>query len=125
MSTSEKEVVCEFESRHTFMEFLTKNPGYIIVKFGADWCGPCKNIETELKSFFNECPSNVICCDIDVDESFDLFAYLKSKKMVNGIPAVLVYEKGNTTYIPGESYIGVDKEGFNQFTSHILKKIRK
>ena len=34
-------------------------------------------------------PENVICADIDIDENFDVYTFLKSKRMVNGIPAVL------------------------------------
>ena len=35
---------------------------------------------------------------VDVDESFDLYAYLKSKKMVNGVPVIvpLVVMPSNT-----------------------------
>jgi hypothetical protein len=33
---------------------------------------------------------------------------IKSKKMVNGIPVILCYKKGNTTYIPDDSITGAD-----------------
>lgn len=32
--------------------------------------------------------------EVDVDECFDLYAFLKHKKMVNGIPVLLAYAKG-------------------------------
>jgi len=118
----EKQIITEFESRHQFLDFLKENPDHIIVKFGAEWCGPCKNIESNVKSFFLKCPHTVICCDIDVDESFDLYAYLKTKKMVNGIPAILVWEKGTTSYIPDHSYVGGDPNGFEEFAQSMLSK---
>jgi hypothetical protein len=34
--------------------------------------------------------------EVDVDECFDLYAFLKHKKMVNGIPVFLAYAKGIT-----------------------------
>tara|TARA_Y100000816_G_scaffold292296_1_gene286844 strand:- start:245 stop:643 length:399 start_codon:yes stop_codon:yes gene_type:complete len=120
----EFEIVTEFESRHQFMELLTLNPGFIVMKLGAEWCGPCKKIEDTVHSFFESCPkNNVVCCDIDVDESFDLYAFLKTKKMVNGIPAILVYEEGNTSYIPDYSYVGGDKTGAEMFFLDIKNKI--
>ena len=119
----EFEIVTEFESRHQFMELLTLNPGYVVVKLGADWCGPCQKIHDLVEKFFNDTPKDyVVCCDIDVDESFDLYAFLKSKKMVNGIPAVLVYEKNNTSYIPDYSYVGGDRRGFEMFAISMLEK---
>ena len=40
---------------------------------------------------------------------------MKSKKMVNGIPAILMYRKGNTSFIPDDSVSGsspVDLDNF-------------
>uniref|UniRef100_A0A6C0FC05 Thioredoxin domain-containing protein n=1 Tax=viral metagenome TaxID=1070528 RepID=A0A6C0FC05_9ZZZZ len=122
MSQEEIEIVTEFESRHQFMELLQVNPGYVVVKFGADWCGPCKKIEHLVKEFFTKCPNHVVRCDIDVDESFDLYAFMKTKKMVNGIPVVLVWKEDNTSYIPDFSYVGGDPEGFTQFASQMLQE---
>ena len=48
---STKTIVTEFESRHQFLDFLKSNPGHIVVKFGADWCGPCKKIHDEVEDF--------------------------------------------------------------------------
>jgi thioredoxin-like negative regulator of GroEL len=110
-----KEIITQFENRQAFLDLLAKNPGLVIVKFGASWCGPCKKIEANLHNFFMSSPSNVICADIDVDESFDLYSCLKSKKMVNGIPVVLCYKKGNVSYIPDDSITGADINLLNQF----------
>jgi hypothetical protein len=32
---------------------------------------------------------------IDIDDNFEIYAFLKSKKMVNGVPVILCYKKGN------------------------------
>lgn len=113
--TENKQIITQFENRQAFLDLLAKNPGLVIVKFGASWCGPCKKIEANLHNFFMSSPSNVICADIDVDESFDLYSCLKSKKMVNGIPVVLCYKKGNVSYIPDDSITGADINLLNQF----------
>ena len=115
-----KTIVTEFESRHQFLDFLKSNPGFVVVKLGAEWCGPCKKIHNEVNDFFSRCPKNVICCDIDVDDSFDLYAFLKTKKMVTGIPVIMVWKQGSVEYIPDYSYIGADKEGLANFVNMML-----
>lgn len=105
---TEKTIISYFQSREHFLRLLEKNPGLVIIKLGATWCGPCKKIKPVVDAFFASSPDIVICCEIDVDESFDLYSYFKSKKMVNGIPAILCYKKGNTSYIPDDSVTGFD-----------------
>ena len=39
-----KEIISSFESRDEFLNLLKVNPGLIIVKLGATWCGPCKKM---------------------------------------------------------------------------------
>jgi thioredoxin-like negative regulator of GroEL len=92
-----------------FFQLLQANPGLIIIKLGASWCKPCKKISPALEKFFASSPEEVICADLDVDECVDLYSFFKSKKMVNGIPAVLCYNKGNHTYIPNDSNTGADQ----------------
>lgn len=112
---SNKIVISHFNSRNDFLRLLQNNPGLVILKLGATWCGPCKRIKPVLDGFFASSPDNVICCDIDVDECSDLYTYFKSKKMVNGIPAILLYKKGNTSYIPDDSITGADAGELDKF----------
>jgi len=101
-----KQIITSFDSRDTFLDLLKQNPGLVIIKLGATWCGPCKQIAHVVEAFFASSPPNVICADVDVDESFDLYSCLKQKRMVNGVPVLLVYVKGNTTFIPNDSVTG-------------------
>ncbi len=112
---STKTIISHFSSRNDFFKLLEVNPGLIIVKLGAEWCGPCKVIKPIVDSFFASSPMNVVCCEIDVDESFDFYAYLKSKKMVNGIPVMLCYKKGNMSFIPDESVTGINPKELDNF----------
>ena len=64
---------------------------------------------------FATSPPEVVCADIDVDNSFDFYSFLKSKKMVNGIPVLLCYKKGNVTYIPDDTITGAEPNGLHQF----------
>jgi thioredoxin-like negative regulator of GroEL len=111
----EKVVITYFQSRNHFLSLLEKNPGLVIVKLGATWCRPCKQIKPVVDGFFATSPDNVICCEIDVDESQDFYSYLKSKKMVNGIPVILCYKKGNTNFIPDDSVTGADPVQLDAF----------
>ena len=93
-------LITSIKDRAHFAELLQSNPGVFIVKFGAEWCGPCKVIEEYVHTCFGQMPDNVQCAIVDIDESFDIYAFLKSKRMVNGIPAILAYYKGNLNYVP-------------------------
>lgn len=110
-----KQIISVFESRDELIKLLQVNPGLVIVKLGATWCGPCKKIEHVVHGFFATSPPNVICADIDVDESFDLYAHLKQKRMVNGIPVLLMYKKGNVSFVPDDSVTGADPAALDAF----------
>jgi thioredoxin 1 len=124
-----KEVISEIPNRETFFHLLANNPGLIIIKLGAEWCGPCKTIKPVVHGFFATSPPNVVCADIDVDKSFDFYSFLKSKKMVNGIPVMLCYKKGNKTYIPDDSITGSDPAQLDAFFRrcgiHLVKAVRE
>lgn len=90
----------EIGNPEEFSTELTNNPGMIIVKFGAEWCGPCKKIEALVKQRMLQMPAHFKCFVIDIDECFELYAFLKVKRMVNGIPAILAWKSGNLSTIP-------------------------
>jgi thioredoxin 1 len=90
----------EIGNSDEFSQELANNPGMIIVKFGAEWCGPCKKIEALVKNRMLQLPSNYKCFIIDIDECFELYAFLKTKRMVNGIPSILAWKTGNMSTIP-------------------------
>ena len=103
-----KTIISEIADRDAFFHLLKHNPGLIVLKLGAEWCGPCQTIKKEVHNFFATSPVDVVCGDIDVDVSFDFYSFLKSKKMVNGIPVLLCYKKGNHTFIPDDSITGAN-----------------
>ncbi len=110
-----KQIISEIANREAFLHLLTHNTGLIVLKLGATWCGPCSLIKDDVNEFFVTSPIDVICGDIDVDQSFDFYSFLKSKKMVNGIPVMLCYKKGNNTYIPDDSVTGANKQDLHKF----------
>jgi thioredoxin-like negative regulator of GroEL len=119
-----KEIISEITTRDAFFHLLKNNPGLVILKLGAEWCGPCKQIKNVVHAFFATSPINVVCGDIDVDQSFDFYSMLKSKKMVNGIPVMLCYKRGNETFIPDDIITGSDPNELDSFfkrcANHLL-----
>lgn len=88
---------------------LTQNEGILIIKFHATWCGPCKKIEGIVQKYFGQLPDTVFTVEVDIDQALDLYGFLKTKKVVNGIPVMLAYYKGNTHYVPDDIVIGTDE----------------
>ena len=64
----------DLEDREVFQEVLDSNEGVIIIKFSAEWCGPCKLISPYVKEFISTLPENVTFYDLDVDDNFEIFA---------------------------------------------------
>jgi thiol-disulfide isomerase/thioredoxin len=65
----------------------------ILIKCGAEWCGPCQRIKPYCHSKFKNLPSKVICFDIDIDkeENMELYLAYKQKKMVRSVPVIFAY----------------------------------
>lgn len=116
---SSKEILTTLDKK-SFAEILQQNTGRFIVKFGAEWCGPCKQIEGLVKEWMGKMPPQVKCAIIDVDDNFEIYAFLKSKRMVNGIPVILSYNSGNLTHIPNDVIVGADVTQINTFFMNIL-----
>ncbi len=96
----------DIKSTKKLQEILNNNPGIVILKFGAAWCGPCKVIEPRVFEWLNHMPETAQSVILDIDESFEIYSFMKNKRMVNGIPAILCYYRGNFSYIPDDSVLG-------------------
>jgi hypothetical protein len=60
---------------------------------------------------------------LDVDESFEVYAFLEKKKVTRGIPAILCYEKGNVTHIPCDTSLGANTDEINLFFERCYKRL--
>jgi thiol-disulfide isomerase/thioredoxin len=107
-----------------FQVLLQQNPGVIIIKLGAEWCGPCKKIEHPVTEWMKKMPRETIQCIIlDIDESFEIYATLKQKKMVNGIPAILAYYQDNISVIPDDLIVGADLNQIKLFFDRCISRV--
>jgi thiol-disulfide isomerase/thioredoxin len=118
-------LIKKVESVERFREILANNPGLVIVKFGATWCGPCKKIDPDVNDIFSKMPATVQCVMLDIDESIEIYSFLKSKRRVNGVPVLLCYQKGNLNYIPDETVVGANKDQLMSFFERCFALLKK
>lgn len=110
-----KTIITAFTDRNQFLQFLSQNESMIIIRFSATWCNPCKKIKPLVDCFFASSPSCVTCVDLDVDENSDVYSFLKSKKMIYGIPTLMCYTSLNRSYIPDLSISGSSPSDLDKF----------
>ena len=113
------------ESVNDFSNEIKKNNNIFIIKLGAEWCGPCKAIEPLVDKYFKMLIEKKINCQqIDVDEALDIFAFLKRKRVITGIPAILLYKKNNDSHMPDDSVLSGNKDDVIQFFERTLQLIQ-
>ena len=124
-SAQKREVVTSMEKLTDLLKSLQNNPGVFLMKLGAEWCGPCKRIEGLVKTCMDQAPANVQCAVIDVDEAIEVYSFLKTKRVVNGIPAILGYYQGNLNYVPDDVVIGSDQKQVIAFFQRCYEKAKE
>jgi len=121
MSPLQLPIITSVPELTDFQEIMENNPGLVIIKLGAKWCGPCQVIAPDVKEMFAAMPSNVQCLSIDIDENINLYSYLKKKRVVNGVPAILCYKRGNTSNVPDDYVIGASKDKLQAFSERCVQ----
>ena len=98
----------------------------IILKFTATWCGPCKTIKSKTQEYVEKLPNSIIFHEIDIDESLELYVFLKNKKMVSGIPVLLAYYPGTKEhfYCPDDSCSGGNIANVSNFFERCLNYVK-
>ena len=103
--------------RNEFRNLLAANPGTIVIKFGPDWCGPCKRLEPLLQQLTANLPPTVQYIQMDLDT--DLGAFLSAKKQISAVPVFLVYKKGNLTPYADQCMTGPSEAEVGNFFLHL------
>lgn len=116
-------------SENEFKDVLNKNKDdkkIVVLKFTAGWCGPCKKIKPYCEEFCKNMSKNILFYEIDVDESIELYIKFKKIKMVNSIPAILVYypEERDYWYIPNDSCNTSDLNVLNDLFKRLIDKVK-
>ena len=112
------------ESFKGLLEFNSKQHKHTILKLTADWCRPCKLIKELATQQVANLSANgrpIECYEVNVDDSLDFYAFMKQKRMVNGIPVFLFYKANNTDFIPDDSVTGANPPDIIAFFDRCAK----
>lgn len=75
---------------HWFQSAVVEQPGLVVVKFGAEWCGPCRMLDPELTRLAGSLGGRGSVVRINVDQHRDLARHYG----VSSIPRLLVFDHG-------------------------------
>ena len=96
------------------MDNMTNN-GICALKFGANWCGPCKALEPRIKQMEEEFPS-VSFKTIDVDND----PAMAKKYQIRTLPTVILLRDGREiTRVNGSTLITPLRKAFRELVEDI------
>jgi len=90
-------------SAEAFERIVQKADRPVLVDFYADWCGPCRMLAPIIEKLAKEYQGRAIVCKVNVDS----LPALASQYGIQGIPAVLVFDKGQEV----QRLVGVRSQG--------------
>ena len=73
-----------------FEHDITSQNTPVLVDFGAEWCGPCKQLDPILEELANENIDKIKVFKINIDEN----PMTPQKFGVRGIPTIMLFNKG-------------------------------
>lgn len=81
----------KIEDLQSFDEFVSSE-GLNVLKIGADFCGPCKVLESILRGLSNEDVEGVSLAEVDADDEW--FEDKAVELNIRGIPVLIAYNNG-------------------------------
>ena len=95
--------VTELEQINTSLQ-----QGPVLVKIGAEWCGPCQAMKPILKDLADEYNGKVTIMSIDIDQSSDLAAYFEIG-YVPDTSLIVGIEDGDYLYMKEDGSVTKDR----------------
>ena len=93
-----------------------KNHEVVIVKFKAEWCGPCKKVAPHIKTLM-ETFNKINYVEVDVDDGSNIASYLK----IRSIPTIISYVNGDIHEILSSSNISDITTFFVKTNQYVAK----
>lgn len=83
----------ETQKKETFNDIV--NSGKIVlVDFFAEWCGPCKMMQPELKTLSGMIDDHMRIIKIDVDKN----PMVSSAFQIRGVPTLMIFKDGQVKW---------------------------
>ncbi len=85
----------EIKSKKDFADFLEHNKSDLhVVKFGAEWCGPCKLVEQRIKNLDTERIGNTLFGEIGIDDQDSEEMEIAMEYGISNIPVLMFFKNG-------------------------------
>lgn len=86
----------EIKTKEDFSDFIEYNKSDLhIVKFGAEWCGPCRLLEQRLKNLDETKIGNTLFAEIGIDDQDSEEMELATQFGISNIPVMLYFKNGD------------------------------
>ncbi|MGE0009311.1 MAG: thioredoxin family protein [Candidatus Babeliales bacterium] len=72
------------------LNFITTTDKPVIIKFGADWCMPCKSLAPIVHEAAFECSNDVLIIDINIDDA----PTIRQMFDIQTIPTLIYFKNG-------------------------------
>lgn len=81
----------EIMGKKSFDQLIQESEKPVFVDFWAGWCAPCNSVAPSVKRLAEEFSGKLIVVKVNVDQQPEVAA----KYQVQGIPALMLFEKGS------------------------------
>ena len=108
----------EIHSEAEFTQLISNNDKLTLVRFGAPWCGACKQMAPDFQAAANAASDQYVFADLNIDA----VPGIAEKLGINGIPVVLLY-KGGQEIDANDRLVGYASQ--DKLLQHIQKKLAK
>jgi glutaredoxin len=100
-------------NRQDFYKELDQNNSVLVVFVTGNNCAPCERAKPLVHQKMKTVTYKLI--QLDRDKDADIYAALRSKKQIKGVPTLLAYEAGNYTLNADLSVSGANPSAIEEF----------
>lgn len=102
-------IYCEYQN------LINTNEGLLFIVFKSQKCIPCKNIESLLSQWINKVHDKITIHIVDIEIHNKMYSHFINKRLLQGVPAILVYTSDNKSYMFNDSVNSSSLKEINNF----------